>query len=242
MHASDPQIQNSQEPRIRQLDPVAVNRIAAGEVVERPSSAVKELIENAIDAGARRIDIAISDAGRSLIDVSDDGSGILSDDLPLALSRHATSKIDGTDLLNIQSFGFRGEALPAMAAVGRLTIETRHTRDPGGAVLQVDAGRVGAIRPAARAKGTKVTLTGLFSATPARLKFLKSDRAEQQAIADTVRRLALAEPEIAFTLTDRAAGRTLLDFPAAHGEDAVAERVRKIPRPVVHRERHARVG
>ena len=228
MNAPTPQIQKDVARRIRQLDPVAINRIAAGEVVERPASAVKELVENAIDAGATRVEIAIAEAGRSLIEVSDNGSGIPAEDLPLALSRHATSKIDGTDLLNIRSFGFRGEALPAMAAVGRLTIETRHGDDPEGATITVEAGKIGAVRPCARRAGTKVSLAGLFSATPARLKFLKSDRAEQQAITDIVRRLALSEPEVAFVLTDREQGRTLVDLPSAKGEGALAARVRSI--------------
>ena len=120
-----PDTVNNIRPVIRQLDANAINRIAAGEVVERPASAVKELVENAIDAGARRIDIAIAQGGKSLIRVTDDGCGIAPDDLALALSRHATSKIDGTDLLNIHTFGFRGEALPSLGAVGRLTITSR---------------------------------------------------------------------------------------------------------------------
>ena len=125
MSSQDPHISDSDRPTIRQLDDSAINRIAAGEVVERPASAVKELVENAIDAGAQRITIEIADGGKTLIRVTDDGCGMTSRDLPLALSRHATSKIDGTDLLNIHTFGFRGEALPSLGAVGRLTITSR---------------------------------------------------------------------------------------------------------------------
>ena len=191
-------------PVIRQLDEAAANRIAAGEVVERPASAVKELVENALDAGAGRIAIVIEDGGKRLIRVSDDGCGMTADDLPLALTRHATSKIDGTDLLNIRSFGFRGEALPSLGAVGRLTITSRAETggDGTGAALSVAGGQIGKTRPAAANRGTVVELRDLFFATPARLKFMRSDRAETQAVADVVRRLAMAEPYVGFTLTD----------------------------------------
>ena len=192
-------------PVIRQLDEAAINRIAAGEVVERPASAVKELVENAIDAGARRIDIAIADGGKTLIRVADDGCGIAGAELPLALSRHATSKIDGTDLLNIHSFGFRGEALPSLGAVGRLTITSR-VQGEEGAQITVAGGQVGPVKPAALNAGTVVELRDLFYATPARLKFLRTDRAEGQAITDVVKRLAMAEPFIAFTLRDLSGG------------------------------------
>ncbi len=190
---------------IRQLDDAAINRIAAGEVVERPASAVKELVENALDAGARRIDIAYSDGGKSLIRVSDDGCGMAPDELPLALARHATSKIDGSDLLNIHTFGFRGEALPSLGAVGNLTITSR-AQGHEAARLRVDGGRMGAVTPAALSKGTIIELRGLFQATPARLKFLRSDRAEARAIADVVRRLAMAEPGVGFILRDMSGG------------------------------------
>lgn len=227
MAALNPKI-GTETPRIRQLDPVAVNRIAAGEVVERPASAVKELVENALDAGASRITIAVTDAGRGLIEVSDDGTGIPAEDLPLALSRHATSKTDGSDLLDIGSFGFRGEALPAMAAVGHLIIETRHADDPTGAIIEARAGKVGTIRPSSRVRGTKVSLKGLFSATPARLKFLKSDRAEMQAISGCVGKLALAAPQTAIRLEDRETGRVVFDLPAEIGPEALAARTRRI--------------
>ena len=196
---SDP---DSARRPIRQLDAAAANRIAAGEVVERPASAIKELIENALDAGARRIAVAYAEGGKTLIRVTDDGHGIPAAELPLALSRHATSKIDGTDLTNIRSFGFRGEALPSLGAVGRLTITSRAAGASEAASLSVRGEETGAVRPAALARGTVVELAGLFTATPARLKFLRSDRAEAQAIADILRRLAMAAPGTGFTLTD----------------------------------------
>lgn len=204
MNSPTPNI-SADYPRIRQLDEAAINRIAAGEVVERPASAIKELVENALDAGARRIVIAYADGGKTLMRVSDDGCGIPPDQLPLALARHATSKIDGSDLLNIHSFGFRGEALPSLGAVGRLTILSRA---PGhdAAEITVAGGQLGAVRPAALSSGTIVTLRDLFYATPARLKFMRSDRAEAQAITDTVKRLAMAAPFVGFTLRDVSGG------------------------------------
>ena len=192
-------------PIIRPLDEAAINRIAAGEVVERPASAVKELVENALDAGARRIAVDYSAGGKVLIRVTDDGCGMTPDDLPLAVARHATSKIDGSDLLNIHSFGFRGEALASLGSVGRLTLTSR-AEGYDGASLTVAGGRMGAVRPAAASQGTVVELRDLFYATPARLKFLRSDRAEAQAIADVIRRLAMAEPQVGFTLTEMAEG------------------------------------
>ena len=192
-------------PVIRQLDDGAINRIAAGEVVERPASAVKELVENAIDAGARRIEVAIADGGKTLIRVTDDGCGISEAQLPLALSRHATSKIDGSDLLDIHTFGFRGEALPSLGAVGRLTITSR-VPGASAASISVTGGEMGVVKPAALSSGTIVELRDLFFATPARLKFMRSDRAESQAITDVVKRLAMAEPFIGFTLRDVTGG------------------------------------
>ncbi|MBL3552105.1 DNA mismatch repair endonuclease MutL [Rhodovulum sulfidophilum] len=216
-------------PRIRQLDEAAINRIAAGEVVERPASAVKELVENAIDAGARRIEVAYAQGGKGLIRVTDDGWGMAAEDLPLALSRHATSKIDGSDLLDIRSFGFRGEALPSLGAVGRLTITSR--REGAEAVrIAVTGGAPGPVTPAALNRGTVVELRDLFFATPARLKFLRSDRAEAQAIGDVVRRLSLAEPLVGFTLrdvSDGGEGRVLFRADAGTGDlfDALYGRV-----------------
>ncbi|MFV2034921.1 MAG: DNA mismatch repair endonuclease MutL [Halocynthiibacter sp.] len=204
MPAQRPQI-GENRPVIRQLDDAAINRIAAGEVVERPSSAVKELVENAIDAGARRIAVDYSDGGKTLIRVSDDGCGIAPEELALALARHATSKIDGSDLLNINSFGFRGEALPSLGAAGRLSITSRV---PGAdaAAISVAGGVMAPVRPAALTGGTVVELRDLFYAIPARLKFLRSDRAETQAIGDAVKRLAMAQPNISFTLRDLSGG------------------------------------
>ena len=202
-------------PVIRQLDEATANRIAAGEVVERPASAVKELVENALDAGASRIDIAIEDGGKRLIRVADDGCGMLPEDLPLALSRHATSKIDGSDLLAIRSFGFRGEALPSLGAVGRLAVTSR-ARGADGAAIAVAGGRPGPLRPAAANPGTVVELRDLFFATPARLKFMRGERAETQAVADAVRRLAMAEPYVGFTLS--ADGKEIFRADAEQGE------------------------
>mgnify|MGYP000010913921 FL=1 len=191
---------------IRQLSDAAANRIAAGEVVERPSSAIKELVENSIDAGASRIDISYCDGGKTLIRVKDNGHGIAENQLMLALSRHATSKIDGTDLLNIHTFGFRGEALPSMGAVGRLTITSRIENVSMGATITVDGGVIHQVRPAPSSIGTIVELRNLFHATPARLKFLRTDRAESGAISDVIKRLAMSEPFIGFTLRDITSG------------------------------------
>ena len=188
-------------PQIRQLDDAAINRIAAGEVVERPASAVKELVENAIDAGARRIAVDIADGGKTLIRVTDDGCGMTEHDLPLALSRHATSKIDGSDLLNIHSFGFRGEALPSLGAVGRLTITSR-AQGHDGVQISVSGSAQSTVKPAALNRGTVVELRDLFYATPARLKFMRTDRAELGAVVDIIKRLAMAEPAIGFSLRD----------------------------------------
>jgi len=206
-------------PIIRQLDDAAVNRIAAGEVVERPASAVKELVENALDAGATRIEVVIADGGKTLIRVTDNGCGMAPDDLPLALSRHATSKIDGSDLLDIRSFGFRGEALPSLGAVGRLTITSRAEGEEA-AVIAVTGGRIEPVRPAALSGGTVVELKDLFFATPARLKFLRTDRAEAQAVADVVRRLAMAEPTVGFVLRDASGGeaRDVIRLNAEQGD------------------------
>ncbi|OJW65585.1 MAG: DNA mismatch repair protein MutL [Afipia sp. 64-13] len=185
---------------VRQLPEQIVNRIAAGEVVERPASAVKELVENAIDAGASRIDIFTEGGGRRRIAITDDGGGMTQGDLALAVERHATSKLDDEDLLRIRTLGFRGEALPSIGGVARLAITTRHASEPHAWALHVDAGVKSAIAPAALAKGTRVEVSDLFHATPARLKFLKTDRTEAEAIREVVRRLAMARPDIAFSL------------------------------------------
>ncbi|AVO43634.1 DNA mismatch repair endonuclease MutL [Phreatobacter cathodiphilus] len=209
---------------VRQLSEGVVNRIAAGEVIERPAAAVKELVENALDAGASRIDVLIEAGGRRLIRVADDGCGMVRDDLALCVERHATSKLDDEDLLDIRTLGFRGEALPSIGAVSRLTLTTRHADEPHAWSLTVDAGAKGECRPAALAAGTRVEIADLFAATPARLKFLKSDRAEAAAVAEVVKRLALAHPTVAFSLAD-ADGPTR-HFPAqAFGEAGLLARI-----------------
>ena len=185
---------------VRQLPEQVVNRIAAGEVVERPASVVKELVENAIDAGASRIDIFTDGGGRRRIGITDDGDGMTSGDLALAVDRHATSKLDNEDLLQIRTLGFRGEALPSIGAVAKLGITTRHAGEPHAWSLAVEGGEKSAIMPAALSRGTRVEVSDLFYATPARLKFLKTDRTEAEAIREVVRRLAMARPDIAFTL------------------------------------------
>ncbi len=205
--------------RIRQLSEGTVNRIAAGEVVERPAAAIKELVENAIDAGATRIDIAASNGGADLLLVEDDGIGMSADDLSLAIQRHATSKLPVAggedDLSHIVTMGFRGEALPSIGAVARLSLASR-TKDGEAAEIRVDGGKVQGPMPAAfRAfgqHGTRAEVRELFYATPARLKFLKSSRSEDLAITDIVKRLAMARPDIAFTLT--LDGRRALDLAA----------------------------
>ena len=205
--------------KIRRLSEGTVNRIAAGEVVERPAAAIKELAENAMDAGATRIDIAATHGGADLLLVEDDGSGMSAQDLRLAIERHATSKLpvaDGEDdLSHIITMGFRGEALPSIGAVARLTLASR-TQTGEAAEIKVDGGRVEGPRPVAfRASGqhgTRAEVRELFYATPARLKFLKSARSEDLAITDIVKRLAMARPDIGFTLI--LDGRKSLDLPA----------------------------
>jgi DNA mismatch repair protein MutL len=186
---------------IRQLDPATINRIAAGEVVERPSSVVKELVENALDAGARRIDVLTDGGGRRLIRIADDGAGMTRADLALAVERHATSKLDDDDLHAICTLGFRGEALPSIGAVARLVITTRHAGEPHAWAIAVDGGVKSEVKPAALGPGTCVEVRDLFYATPARLKFLRTDRTEAEAIRDVVRRLAMSRPDVAFTLS-----------------------------------------
>ena len=185
---------------VRQLPEQVVNRIAAGEVVERPASVVKELVENAIDAGASRIEVFTDGGGRRKIVITDDGGGMTSADLALAVERHATSKLDDEDLLQIRTLGFRGEALPSIGAVARLTIATRRASEPHAWSLSVEGGVKSETTPAALSQGSRVEVSDLFYATPARLKFLKSDRTEAEAIREMVRRLAMARPDIAFTL------------------------------------------
>jgi DNA mismatch repair protein MutL len=186
---------------VRQLSPETINRIAAGEVIERPASVVKELVENALDAGARQIEVVAVAGGLSLVRVSDDGEGMSAADLALAVERHATSKLGDEDLFNISTLGFRGEALPSIGAIARLSIKSRHRLASTGYEIVVDRGAKETVRPAALNAGTCVEVRELFSATPARLKFLKSERAENTAISEVVKRLAMAHPTVAFTLT-----------------------------------------
>ena len=210
---------------VRRLDPILVDRIAAGEVVERPSSAVKELIENALDAGAKRIDVAIEDGGRKLIRVIDDGCGMDEQDLILAIERHATSKIPDGDLTHIGTLGFRGEALPSIAAVSNLSIDTRAQGAPHGFAIHVEAGEKRASRASNWPRGTRIEARDLFAATPARLKFLKTDRAETAAVADVVKRLAMAHAEVRFAFS--AGGGAGFDYRACRNLDE-AGRARRI--------------
>jgi DNA mismatch repair protein MutL len=204
---------------VRQLPEQIVNRIAAGEVVERPASVVKELVENAIDAGACRIDVFTDGGGRRRIGITDDGSGMTAADLALSVDRHATSKLDDEDLLQIGTLGFRGEALPSIGAVAKLSITTRHASAPHAWSLSVEGGVKSAIMPAALGQGTRVEVSDLFYATPARLKFLKTDRTEAEAIRETVRRLGMARPDVAFTLAgeERAPVTWVAALPGAAG-------------------------
>jgi DNA mismatch repair protein MutL len=213
---------------IRLLPPDIVNRIAAGEVIERPASAVKELVENAIDAGARRIDVTLKDGGRDLIQVVDDGIGMTPEELTLAVERHATSKLPGNDLTHIATLGFRGEALPSIGAVGRLTLTSRKQGAEEAWRLAVEAGAKGRPEPAALGQGTRIDLADLFFATPARLKFLKSTRSEFGHAEEVLQRLAMAHPEIAFSLSD--GDRVVLRYAATPGlmTDGVAARLERL--------------
>ncbi len=200
---------------IRRLPEGLVNRIAAGEVIERPAAVVKELAENALDAGARNIDVVLRAGGRALIAVTDDGRGMSPDELRLAVERHATSKLPDDDLVNIASLGFRGEALPSIGAVSRLTVTSRPAGAAEATCLTIEGGRLGPVEPAAGPQGTRVEVRDLFYATPARLKFLKSARAEQDQVRDALARLAMAHPAVGFTLADE--NRRLLDLAPAGG-------------------------
>lgn len=201
---------------LRKLPDVLVNQIAAGEVVERPASALKELAENALDAGATQIDIDIAAGGKKHIIITDNGRGMTPDELQLATQRHATSKLPTDDLVHINTLGFRGEALPSIASVSRFKIASRPLGAQAGFELPIDGGAVGALRPISMPRGTRVEVRDLFYATPARLKFLKADRTEQTALVDVIKRLAMAHPAAAFTLTTD--GRTLLRTRPAQGD------------------------
>jgi DNA mismatch repair protein MutL len=212
---------------IRRLDPLLIDQIAAGEVIERPAAVVKELAENALDAGARRIDVAIEAGGRALIRVVDDGFGMKGADLELSVERHATSKIPDGDLTAIATLGFRGEALPSIAAVSRLEIRSRARGAPSAHLLRVDGGVKSALQPCAQPEGTWIEARDLFAATPARLKFLKSDRAESQAAGEAVRRLALANPTARFSFASEASAS--FDWqPCSDDEAGRAARARQV--------------
>ena len=209
---------------IRQLPDTLVNQIAAGEVVERPASAVKELVENALDAGATRIEVTLLRGGIDEITVSDNGHGMSADDLSLAVQRHATSKLPDSRLDDIRFLGFRGEALPSIGAVSQLSITSCQQGADHAWRIDVNAGTVSAPQPAALARGTIVSVRQLFKAVPARLKFLKTERTEQGRCADIIRRLSMAWPQVAFSLTND--GRTLLDLADASDlEDARTRRL-----------------
>jgi len=201
---------------LRILPPTTVSRIAAGEVIERPASAVKELVENAIDAGARHVAVTLQAAGKSLIRVTDDGRGMSREELALAPQRHATSKLPDDDLLNVKFLGFRGEALPSIGSVSRLSLTSRARGAKDAWKIAVEGGEMGETAPAAHAEGTTVEVRDLFYATPARLNFLRADRTEVDQVRDIVMRLAMAHPGIGFTLMSD--DRTLCRYDGAQGE------------------------
>jgi DNA mismatch repair protein MutL len=203
---------------VQLLPEILINQIAAGEVIERPASATKELIENAIDAGATRIEIATAGGGKSLIRVTDNGAGMDAGDLALAVRRHCTSKISST-LDDIQTLGFRGEALPSIGSVAKLTITSRRAGDPQGSQVSVVGGAASPVRPAPANPGTIVEVRDLFFATPARLKFMKTERAEAGAITEVVKRMAIAFPHVRFVLSGP--DRSTLELPAT-GDDHLA--------------------
>lgn len=205
---------------IRLLPPTLVNQIAAGEVVERPASAIKELVENALDAGAGRVDVVVAEGGQALISVTDDGCGMAPDQLELAVERHATSKLDGDDLVHIRHLGFRGEALPSIGSVARLTLTSRPAGADSAWSLTVEGGAKGTPQPAAHPPGTRVEVRDLFFATPARLKFLKAPRTELAHAVDVLERLSMAHPQVAFSLADGT--RSVLKLAAHKGDRAQA--------------------
>ncbi|PSM18678.1 DNA mismatch repair endonuclease MutL [Nitratireductor sp. StC3] len=211
---------------IRQLTDTMINQIAAGEVIERPASVVKELVENALDAGAGRIEVTTAGGGLNLIRVLDDGGGIAEDELPLAVARHCTSKLSD-DIHDIRSLGFRGEALPSIGAVARLVIRSRVRGAGSGSEIRVEGGVLNGPQPAPANPGTMVEVRDLFFATPARLKFMKGERAETSAVTDMVKRIAVAFPQVRFTLTS--GDRTRLDLPAeAPGPNGMLARLARV--------------
>ena len=205
---------------IRRLPPELINRIAAGEVVERPASALKELVENSLDAGANQVAVRLSAGGLELVEVTDNGSGMAPDEMRLALERHATSKLPSDAIDRVTSFGFRGEALPSIASVSRLTLESR-ARGADGWRIEVDHGQAAGQGPAALPPGTRVRIEGLFDKVPARRKFLRSPRSEYAACLDAVKRLAMARSDVGFTLDHD--GRRILTLAPAEPPVRVAE-------------------
>lgn len=211
---------------IRHLNETIINQIAAGEVIERPASVIKELVENAIDAGATRIEVVTAGGGKTLLRVTDNGSGIPSDELPLAVSRHCTSKLTD-DVHDIRALGFRGEALPSIGSVSKLTLKSRPQDAESGFEVIVNGGHLEGPRPSALNRGTIAEVRDLFYATPARLKFMKTDRAEATAITDVIKRIAIAFPHVRFSLSGT--DRTPLELPATGtGVDATLERIGQI--------------
>lgn len=201
---------------IKRLSETTINRIAAGEVVERPSSVVKELVENAIDAGASSIEVVLEQSGKNFIQVTDDGHGISKSDLPIAIERHTTSKLSENDIMDITSFGFRGEALPSIASVSRMIITSMEHGANTAYSIEIEGGNIGEVESASISKGTRVEIRDLFYATPARLKFLRSDRAELSASTDVIKRMALAHPNIEFSLIHN--GKNILKYQKAQDQ------------------------
>ena len=209
--------------RIHRLSEGTINRIAAGEVIERPASVVKELVENALDAGATQIDVAFRGGGKAFIRVTDNGSGMAPDDLTLSIERHATSKLSDDNLVDIRTLGFRGEALPSIASVSRMSLSSRLEGAGTSNILRIESGQRQDLKPASLAQGTEIEVRDLFYATPARLKFLKADRTETAEAADVVRRLALAHPATGFTFVTEE--RRMIDAPANETREARVARI-----------------
>ncbi|ESY28986.1 MULTISPECIES: DNA mismatch repair endonuclease MutL [unclassified Mesorhizobium] len=208
---------------IRQLSETMINQIAAGEVIERPASVVKELVENALDAGASRVEVVTAGGGLNLIRVTDDGSGIPEQELALAIARHCTSKL-ADNIHDIRSLGFRGEALPSIGSVSRLSVRSRTAAGDAAAEIAIEGGRVSAVKPAAANRGTTVEVRDLFFATPARLKFMKGERAESSATSDVLKRIAIAFPAVRFTLAG--SDRSTLELPAT--DDSTEGSLRRV--------------
>ncbi len=221
--------------RIRHLPDQLINQIAAGEVVERPASALKELIENALDADATRVSVDLAEGSLSGLTVSDDGAGMSHDELILAVQRHATSKLPQDDLVDIQFFGFRGEALPSIGSVSQLRLVSRRHADPHGWALTVRHGQADEPEPIAGERGTRIEISDLFASVPARLKFLKTQKTEAGQCYDVIRRFAMSRPDVSFILTD--SGRTVLQLPAQENSvNGLARRLSEVLGPVFARE------